>query len=163
VAVTGAAGAYGGYVVQLAVADGLRVIADASEADEALVAGLGAHTVVRRGDDVADRIREVATDGVDAVVDGSVQGELLVPAVRDGGGFASVRGWTGVPTRDIAFHPVMVVDYLHAREQLDTLRRQVESGALTLRVAQTFPAERAAEAHRRFEAGGVRGRLVIEL
>jgi hypothetical protein len=28
-------------------------------------------------------------------------------------------------------------------------------------VAETFPAERAADAHRRFEAGGVRGRLVL--
>src|ERR1700760_4576908 len=36
IAVTGAAGCYGGYVVELAKADGLRVIADASEADEEL-------------------------------------------------------------------------------------------------------------------------------
>ena len=40
-AVTGAAGAFGGYVVQLATAEGLRVIADASPADEALVRSLG--------------------------------------------------------------------------------------------------------------------------
>ena len=57
-AVTGAAGAYGGYVVQLAKAEGLTVIADASEADHALVASLGADIVVRRGDDVATRILE---------------------------------------------------------------------------------------------------------
>ena len=55
IAVTGAAGAYGGYVVQLAKADGLTVIADASEADEGLVTSLGADMVVRRGDDVASR------------------------------------------------------------------------------------------------------------
>src|SRR5215213_4347345 len=54
--VTGAAGAFGGYVVQLAKADGLTVVADASEADEALVKELGADVVVRRGDDVAERI-----------------------------------------------------------------------------------------------------------
>src|SRR5581483_975787 len=42
IAVTGAAGAFGGYTVQLAKADGLRVIADASEADEDLVRSLGA-------------------------------------------------------------------------------------------------------------------------
>jgi NADPH:quinone reductase len=28
-------------------------------------------------------------------------------------------------------------------------------------VAETFPPERAAEAHRKLEAGGVRGRLLI--
>ena len=47
-AVTGAAGAFGGYVVQLAKADGLTVVADASAADEELVRGLGADLVVRR-------------------------------------------------------------------------------------------------------------------
>jgi NADPH:quinone reductase-like Zn-dependent oxidoreductase len=30
-------------------------------------------------------------------------------------------------------------------------------------VARTFPAEQAGEAHRLLEAGGIRGRLVIEL
>ena len=44
---------------------------------------------------------------------------------------------------------------------LDRLRQQVEDGVLTLRVAQTFPAEQAAEAHRLLERGGVRGRLVL--
>ena len=55
-AVTGAAGAYGGYVIQLAKAEGLTVIADASEKDQKLVESLGADIVVRRGDDVASRI-----------------------------------------------------------------------------------------------------------
>ena len=66
-AVTGSAGCYGGYVVQLAKADGLRVIADASQSDEELVTSLGADVVVRRGDDVADRILEHAPDGVDGL------------------------------------------------------------------------------------------------
>src|SRR5690606_25471216 len=93
IAVTGAAGAYGGYVVGLAKDAGLRVIADASEADEELVESLGADVVVRRGDDVAERILEHAPGGVDGVADGSVQNERLFPAVRDGGGFATVRGF----------------------------------------------------------------------
>src|SRR6516165_4570082 len=42
ITVTGAAGTYGGYVVQLAKADGLTVIADASDKDEKLVTSLGA-------------------------------------------------------------------------------------------------------------------------
>src|SRR3712207_4215239 len=44
-AVTGAAGAFGGYVIQLGRADGLTVVADASEADEQLVRDLGADVV----------------------------------------------------------------------------------------------------------------------
>lgn len=55
-----------------------------------------------------------------------------------------------------------VRDYGKARDELDSLRRLAEEGKVTLRVAGTFPKERAAEAHRRFEAGGVRGRFVIE-
>ena len=84
-AVTGAASALGGYVVQLAKTDRLTVVADASEADEQLVRELGADVVVRRGDDVAARIREGRPGGVDGLVDGSVQGDALLPAVRDGG------------------------------------------------------------------------------
>src|SRR5918999_528375 len=41
-AVTGAAGAVGGYAVELGTVDGLRVIADAKLEDEELVRGLGA-------------------------------------------------------------------------------------------------------------------------
>ena len=164
VAVTGAAGCYGGYVVQLAKADGLRVIADASDADRDLVTSLGADVVVPRGDDVADAIREHAPDGVDGLADGSVQGVLVVPAVADGGAYTSVRGWSGPDggVRGIRFLPTWVRDYARERGRLDRLREQVEAGQLTLRVAQVYPADLAAEAHRRLEAGGTRGRLVIE-
>src|ERR1700748_2636756 len=103
IAVTGAAGAFGGYVVQLAKTEGLTVIADASEKDEALVKSLGADIVVRRGDDVAQRIRQHFPNGVDGLADGAVLKEKVIPALRDGGGFASVRGFQGVPTRDIRF------------------------------------------------------------
>lgn len=161
IAVTGAAGCYGGYVVQLAKAEGLRVIADASEDDEQLVSDLGADIVVRRGDDVATRIREAAPDGVDGLADGSVQAELVVAAVRDGGAFASVRGWPGTGERDIAFHRTMVPRYDHRADLLGQLREQAENGTVTLRVAATYPPEEAAAAHARLEAGGTRGRCVI--
>jgi NADPH:quinone reductase len=161
-AVTGAAGAYGGYVVQLAKAAGLRVIADASTADEALVRSLGADIVVRRGVDVAARIRDVVPEGVDALADGSVQNELLFPAVKDGGGFVSVRGFTVDAPRGIVTHQTWVRDYARENAKLDNLRALVEQGAVTLRVAATFAAAHASEAHRILQAGGTRGRLVLE-
>jgi NADPH:quinone reductase len=162
-AVTGAAGTLGGLTIQLAKAEGLRVIADASEADEPLVTDLGADVVVRRGDDVADRIREHAPDGVDGLLDGSVQNELLFGALRDGGGFATVRGFEADAPRGITIHQVWVWDYAEERGKLNRLREQAEEGVLSLRVADVLPAEQAAETHRRLEAGGVRGRLIIEL
>ncbi len=160
-AVTGAAGAYGGYVIQLAKAEGLTVIADASAKDEELVASLGADIVVRRGDDVAARIREHFPEGVDGLADGAVLNEKAIAAVRNGGSFTSLRAFLGEPQRDIHFTATMVRTNLHEWEKLDRLRQQVESGVLTLRVAEVYPPEKAADAHRRLEAGGTRGRLVI--
>ena len=162
IAVTGAAGAYGGYVIQLAKAEGLTVIADASEKDEKLVASLGADIVVRRGDDVASRFRSHFPQGVDGLADGAVLNERVIPAVRDGGAFTSVRGFLGAPQRDIHFTATMVRSYAQEFEKLDRLRQQVDAGKITLRVAAVYPPERAANAHRRLEAGGTRGRLVIQ-
>lgn len=160
-AVTGAAGAFGGYMIQLAVAAGLHVIADSSEADEALVASLGAHQIVRRGPDVADRIRDIVPGGVDGLADGSVQSDEVLGAIRDGGSMATVRGWDGPGERDIAVYPVWVREYAQELERLDDLRALTESGAITLRVATTVDAANASEAHRILEAGGTRGRCVI--
>lgn len=161
-AVTGAAGAVGGYAIQLGRADGLRVIADASAADERLVAGLGADVVVQRGDDFAGRVRKVEPEGVDAVIDAAVLNALVIPAVRDGGQIATVRRFAGSSERGIAFHPVLIRNYLREQAKLDRLRQQAEDGQVTLRVARTFPAADAPEAHRILEAGGTRGRLVLE-
>jgi NADPH2:quinone reductase len=162
IAVTGAAGAYGGYVIQLAKADGLRVIADAAEADEALVARLGADVIVRRGPDVAARLREVMPDGVDGLADGAVLDAGVLPAIKDGGGLAVVRRWKGPAERGITIHRTSVAEYAHNQAALDRLRQQVEEGIVTLRVAATVPADQAAAAHRQLEAGGTRGRLVLE-
>ena len=159
--VTGAAGCYGGYIVQLARAEGLRVIADASAADEQLVRDLGADIVVPRGDDISAQIRKVAPEGVDGLADGAVQNELAVGAIRDGGAYAAVRGWGGNGERGINFHVTSVRTYDHRADLLDGLRQQTEDGQLTLRVYATYPAQQAADAHARLEAGGARGRCVI--
>src|SRR3990172_2399475 len=160
-AVTGAAGAVGGYAVQLGVADGLHVIAVAAPKDEALLKKLGAETVVPRGDDAALHIRRIVPAGVDGLIDAAVIGAPILPAVRDGGGLAAVRGFEGETERGITIHQVRVADYVQNQAALDRLGHLVAQGKLTLRVAETFPPERAAEAHRRLEAGGVRGRLLI--
>lgn len=108
IAVTGAAGAFGGYMVQLAKADGLRVVADASPADEELVRALGADIVVPRGDTVAARAREVVPEGVDGRADGTLNG---APGRRQSAtAAASEDGWSSssespLPTvRRCSFH-----------------------------------------------------------
>ena len=167
VAVTGAAGAVGGYAIQLAKVDELRVIADAAPADENLVVTLGADQIVARGPGVGQRIRQWWPDGVAAVVDAALQGAEVLPAVRDGGQIASVRMWeltmpAGLgEVRAVAVRNVFVPEYTHRTDKLDELRVLAEEGKLTLRVAKTYPAAEAAEAHRALEAGGTRGRLVL--
>jgi NADPH:quinone reductase len=161
VAVTGSAGTLGGYTVQLAKKAGLIVIADAGPKDVPLVTSLGADYIVQRGDDVADRIRAIAPEGVDALADTARLHERVVPALRDGGVFVAVQGWNGEPTRDIRYEAVSVSKEYHSQAKLDALRQAIEEGALTPRVAGVMPAEDAAEAHRRLEAGGARGRFVL--
>jgi NADPH:quinone reductase-like Zn-dependent oxidoreductase len=160
-AVTGAAGAVGGYAVEMGVADGLRVIAIASPGDEALLKKMGAEAVVPRGDGAVAGVRALVPNGVDGIVDAAVIGEPILPAIRDSGGMAVVRGWQGQSERGITVHPVQVSKYSENGEALAALGKLVEQGKLTLRVQETFPAERAAEAHRKMEAGGIRGRLVV--
>ncbi|MGZ8177830.1 NADP-dependent oxidoreductase [Williamsia sp. SKLECPSW1] len=165
-AVTGAAGALGGYIVQIASHRGVRVLADASEADEATVRAFGAAEVVRRGDDVADRFRELAPGGVTALVDGAVMGDAVMPAVADGGRYLAVRwGEIGGVTTDtdrIIRRDIRVADHVRDSGDLRELVSLVEGGVLTPRVADVLPATDAAQAHRRMEAGGVRGRLVLD-
>ncbi|WP_284989537.1 NADP-dependent oxidoreductase [Arthrobacter sp. efr-133-TYG-120] len=161
IAVTGAAGTLGNYLIQLAKVQGLTVIADAAPKDLAMVQSLGADHIVDRGDNLADRIRSVFPDGVDAVADTALLHEEIVPALSDGGVFISVRGWKGEPTRDMRFEAVSVSDEYHSQAKLDALRQAVEDGALSARVADVLPAEHADEAHRRVEAGGSRGRIVL--
>jgi NADPH:quinone reductase len=161
-AVTGAAGCFGGYVVELAKVGGLRVIGDAAESDEGLVAELGADVVVRRGDDVAGRFFDACPGGVDALADGALLHTLALGAVRAGGRLAAVRPFVGETERQITVHQVWVRTYAREHDKLDRLRQLAEDGRLTPRVAARFPPEEAAEAHRLLEAGGIRGRLVIE-
>ncbi|MET0703722.1 MAG: NADP-dependent oxidoreductase [Mycobacterium sp.] len=161
VAVTGAAGALGGYAVQLAKHQGLQVIADAGEADVQLVEGLGADLVLPRGDGLAERIRDAIPHGVDGVVDAALYNDAIFPAVRDGGAITSGRQHLGSRERRVVWHAVSILEHTTRTDVLTTLRNLAEDGALTLRVADTLSAEQAAEAHRRVEAGGLRGRLVL--
>jgi NADPH:quinone reductase len=162
IAVTGGAGLLASYVTPLAKERGLRVIADAKPEDESLVRGFGADAVVPRGDGFTDEVRALEPEGVDGVFDTALLGRAALPAIRDGGGMAVVRGWEdGTPERDIAIHKVFVRTVLERTDWLEELRRLASAGKLRLRVAGEYPPEQAGEAHRIMDAGGLRGRAVI--
>ena len=137
------------------------MIAVARPQDEALVRGFGAATVVPRGDAAVRGLYDAAPGGVDGLIDAAVLDAAVLPAIRDGGKLATVRGFAGPSERGITIEPVRVTSYLHNQEALDRLGHLVAKGRLTLRVAETFPPEEAANAHRKMAAGGIRGRLLI--
>jgi NADPH2:quinone reductase len=161
-AVSGGAGLLASYVIELARQRGLRVIADAKPADEDLVRGFGADVVVARSDDFAAPVREIEPGGVAGVYDTALLNAAALPAIRDGGGLAVVRGWNGGDApRGIQVHPVMVRTALERTDWLEELRALASDGRLHMRVAATFGPEQAAEAQELMDAGGLRGRALI--
>ena len=167
VAVIGAAGAVGGYVVQLARAAGLRVIADAATSDEELVVSLGADVVVPRGPRVLEAIRLAAGGDVDGVAMTAAPSLDAASIVRSGGVVASAVGiadaaqLSSARRRGVRIVPVRVDLEPDPAPILERLRDLTEAGDLHLRVARELPARNAADAHRRLESGGLRGRQVL--
>ena len=161
IAVTGGPGAYGGYVIQLAKADGLTVLADSNEKDIQLLKDLGVDHIIPREKNFVEEVRKIFPNGVDGIADGALLNEKAVGAVKDNGSFTSVRNFIGEPQRNINFTATWVSEYNCDFEKLNKLRQQVEDGLISLRVADIVTPENAAEAHRRLDAGGTRGRMVI--
>jgi len=162
IAVTGAAGTYGGYVVELSKRAGQFVIADAAPSDVDFVESLGTDVLIPRDDQFASHVRSHIAAGVDALADGAVIGNTAVRAIRDGGGYAAVRRFESPLERGIVLHQVWVDRYLRETSKLAELAGLAECGDLTLRVADVYRPEQAEAAHLRLAAGGTRGRLVIE-
>ena len=161
-AVTGGAGLLASYVIPLAKRQGLRVLADAKPEDEELVRGYGADEVLPRGEGLVDALRARAPGGVDAVYDTALLGRSVLPAIRAGGGLAYVRTWDGEDVEaGIHVRRIAVAEVLERTGWLDELRALAAEGLLALRVAETFAPERAADAHRLMEQGGLRGRALI--
>lgn len=161
-AVTGGAGLLASYVIALAKEAGLRVIADSGPEDEPLVRGFGADLVVPRGERFVAAVREAAPGGVDGLYDTALLHDSVFGAIRDGGRMVVVRGWQpDAPVRGIQVEAIMVSTVLERTDWLEDLRRAASEGSLQLRVAGEYPPERAAEAQRAMDAGGLRGRAVI--
>jgi NADPH:quinone reductase-like Zn-dependent oxidoreductase len=158
--VTGAAGALGGFALELAVLRGLRTVAVASPGDESLVRGLGADAFVPRSDDIGASVRRLVPGGVDGALDGAVIGISALDGVRDGGSFVAVAaGAAPVPLRGTRVHNVWIRTDAPRLAELAAL---VDARRLTPRVAAVQPLDTVAAAHERLSAGGVRGRIVLE-
>jgi NADPH:quinone reductase-like Zn-dependent oxidoreductase len=160
VLVNGAAGAVGISTVQLARERGARVIGTASAANHNHLLSFGA-AATTYGDGLVARVRELALNGVDRAIDDAGGGAL--PALVE---------LAGGPE-----HVVTIADYQGAQETgvrmtgganakrawyaLGEIGELIDAGRFTLPVAQTFPLQQIAEAHRLSEGGHVRGKLVL--
>jgi NADPH2:quinone reductase len=161
-AVSGGAGLLASYMIALAKQRGVRVIADAKPSETELVRGYGADVVVARGEGFGREVRAREPSGADALFDTALLGRDSFLAIRDGGAYVPVRGWDDSPSeRGIRILPVFVSQVLERTDWLNELRDLASSGSIALRVAGEYPPERAADAHRAMQAGGLRGRAVI--
>jgi NADPH:quinone reductase-like Zn-dependent oxidoreductase len=159
VLITGAAGAVGGYAVELARTRGVRIVAQGRPEDEEFLRVRGTTWFVSRDEELSEAVRRFVPGGVDGALDAAALGDHALAAVRDGGIFISVRS-------DVLPEPQRGVAVRHTTAgpeatRLSYLSALAEVGVLTPRVAQTYPLSAAAEAHTQLARGGLRGRIVL--
>lgn len=159
VLVHAAAGGVGAFAVQILKALGAHVIGTASEANHEFLRKLGAEPVTY-GDGLADRVRTVATDGVDVVLDFVGGGAVAASAelLADGGTIASIADPTA--RTEHGGHYVWVRP---SAADLDALTALFDAGKLTVEIAQVFDLADAADAHRASETGHTRGKVVVRV
>ncbi|WP_456599472.1 quinone oxidoreductase family protein [Blastococcus sp. SYSU DS0616] len=161
----GASGGIGHLAVQLAVHQGVRVLAVASGDDGvALVSRLGAESAVNgRQEDVGEAAREFSPDGLDAalLLAGGETAERAASAVRTGGAVAFPNGVLPEPH---VRPDVRLLRYDGARDQDATARLNalVEAGALQVHVDRVFDFEEVVVAHRALTSHYV-GKLALRM
>lgn len=159
VLVHAAAGGVGAFAVQIARSLGARVIGTASERNHEHLRGLGAEPVTY-GDGLVERVRALAPEGVDVVLD--FGGDDLVETSKallvDGGTVASIV--------DAAARDELGGLYVWVRpstEDLDALTGLIEAGTVSVDVAEVFELADAAAAHEASQTGHVRGKVVVRV
>jgi NADPH:quinone reductase-like Zn-dependent oxidoreductase len=157
--INGAAGGIGSTAVQLALARGARVIGTASTANHDYLRLLGAEPVTY-GAGMAERVRTLAPDGVDAALD--VAGSGVLPELIDLAGgpknVVTLADFDGAKQYEVRFSNGFGGHAFHALTEIGAL---IEAGRFWLPVERTYPLGEISEAHRVSEHGHVRGRLVL--
>ncbi len=157
VLVNAAAGGVGLMAVQIAVARGVRVIGTAREANHDFLRELGVIPVAY-GPGLAERVRAVAPDGVDAALDAAGGDSLEVSLDVVGN---PDRVGTIVDQAAAVRLGVRALGTRRSGSRLAELVALAAAGELRVFVWKEFPLERAAEAHRESEGRHLRGKIVL--
>jgi NADPH:quinone reductase-like Zn-dependent oxidoreductase len=165
VLVFGASGAVGTLAVQFANERRARVIATASgHHARQIVRRLGADAIVdARKDDLPDRLRQIAPEGIDAVLAlaGGDTLERCLDFVRDRGRIAYPNGIEPEPKARRGFR-IQAYDAEATPRQFAQLARAIKKARLRVPIAATYPLANAAAAHRRL-GDHVVGRIVLRI
>lgn len=152
-----AAGGVGLMAVQLAKARGVKVIGTAREANHDFLRGLGV-VPVAYGPGLADRVRALAPDGVDAALD-AVGGEALdvsVELVADRDRIGTIADQAGAKRLG-----VRSLGTRRSGERLAQLVSAYEDGRLKVFIWKEFPLDQAVEAHRESDGRHLLGKVVL--
>jgi NADPH:quinone reductase-like Zn-dependent oxidoreductase len=155
-----AAGGVGTFAVQLGVARGARVIGTASEDNHPLLRSWGAIPVTY-GPGLAERVRAIAPDGIDAALDASGRGDELPVSVALAGGASrvlTIARFSDLPDGVIVHQGGSMGDLQPALRDLVAL---IGEGRLEVPIAQTYPLEQAAAALDASEHGHLAGKIVL--
>ena len=158
--INGGAGAVGTATIQLAADRGARVIVTASRRNADRLRAYGAE-VTAYGDGLAERVRELAPDGVDRVFDMGPGGALpeLVEIAGDPQHVLTISDFAGAGEAGVkASSGGEAPRHWDALDHAATL---IEQGKLTVPVQQAFPLEQVAEAERLSQEGHLSGKLVL--
>jgi NADPH:quinone reductase-like Zn-dependent oxidoreductase len=158
--VSGAAGGIGSAVIQFARLRAIAVIGTASAQKHDYVRGLGAIPTTY-GLGLAERVRELAPQGVDAALDLAGSGIIpeLIEIVGDPRRVLSVADFSAEKYGAKFSHgPPKDPERVFA-----DVARLCSDGRFRLRVDQTFPLDRTAEAQMLSAKGRVTGKLVISI
>lgn len=159
-----ASGAVGVAVLQLAAARGVRVIGTASEAGAARVTRYGG-VPVRYGPGLADRVRDLAPDGIAAALDAVGTAEALdvsLELVTDRQRILTIADGARAQRDGIRFIAGALPESARFRAQVrGELVDLAEQGLLEVPVARTYPLAEAPEALRFLMEGHPGGKLAL--